>query len=343
VVPAVVGFAPAIAAFAIDGVKILHVKEGAMSATTIRAAVVLILGTCLSASLGPAQEPALAYPPELPDAVSKVYKTVGDIELKVWIFFPDGHRPSDRRAAIVFFFGGGFRQGTPGQFAPHSRYLASRGMVAVVADYRVSSRHDAKIVQCVEDGKSAVRWLRANAHDLGVDPDRIAAGGGSAGGALAAITATVPGFDAPGEDASVSTVPNALVLFNPGTAMYPLPGEPPPAADRLADATARAGVNPKEISPYHHVRTGAPPTIIFHGEADKKVPFETAVAFCDEMKRKGNSCRVVGYEGADHAFFNAYGRGDDGAYPDTLRRADEFLTSLGFLEGEPTIGAVPVE
>ncbi|MHC4225155.1 MAG: alpha/beta hydrolase [Planctomycetota bacterium] len=313
--------------------KILHIGEEEMKTTAIRAALVLILVACLSASTGPAQELSRAYPPDLPDAVSKIYKTVGDVELKVWIFFPDGHRPSDRRAAIVFFFGGGWRQGTPNQFAPQSRYLASRGMVAMVADYRVADRHGVKVAQCVEDAKSAVRWLRANARDLGVDPDRIAAGGGSAGGHLAAATATVPGFDAAGEDVSVSAVPNAVVLFNPA-----LGDASPPPADRIASLTARAGVDPMKITPSHHVGAGVPPTIIFHGEADERVPYETAVAFCNEMKRMGNSCRVVGYEGAQHGFFN-YGRGDGEAYRDTLRRAVEFLTSLEYLEGEPTIGA----
>jgi acetyl esterase/lipase len=77
-----------------------------------------------------AKELDRAYPPDLPDAEVRAYKTAGDVELKVWIFLPDGHRPSDRRAAIVFFFGGGWRQGTPNPFAPHCRYLASRGMVA---------------------------------------------------------------------------------------------------------------------------------------------------------------------------------------------------------------------
>jgi acetyl esterase/lipase len=288
---------------------------------------------CLSASTISSQELSRDYPPELPDAVAKVHKTVGDVELKVWIFFPDGHRPSDRRAAIVFFFGGGWVRGTPNQFAPQSRYLASRGMVAMVADYRVAERHGVKVVQCVEDAKSAVRWLRANARDLGVDPDRIAAGGGSAGGLLAAATGTVPGIDAPGDDVSVSSVPNAMVLFNPG-----LGSASPPPADRMAELTARAGVDPMKITPARHVGAGVPPTIIFHGEEDERVPYEEAVAFCNQMKRAGNSCRVVGYEGAEHGFFN-YGRGDNVAYRDTLRRADEFLTSLGFLEGEPTIGA----
>jgi acetyl esterase/lipase len=308
-----------------------------MTTRAFRVAVVLVLISCWAASPGLAQDRQAGYPPELPGAAVETYKIVGDVELRVWIYSPDGHRTSDRRPAIVFFFGGGWRQGTPAQFAPHCQYLASRGMVAITADYRVANRHGVKIFQCVEDAKSAVRWIRANAPRLGVDAERVAVGGGSAGGHLAAATAIVPGFDAAGEDTSRSAVPNALVLFNPAVVLARIAGVQPPPADAIARLTARAGVDPKRISPYHHVDRGAPPTIIFHGEADETVPYETVVAFCDQMKRLEDSCQLVGYEGAAHGFFN-YGREGGEAYVDTVRRADEFLTSLGFLEGEPTIG-----
>ena len=85
----------------------------------------------------------------------------------------------------------------------------------MTADYRVSSRHGTQVVHCVADGKSAVRWIRANAKRLGVDAERIAAGGGSAGGHVAACTGVISGLDAPDEDTSLSSVPNAMALFNP--------------------------------------------------------------------------------------------------------------------------------
>ena len=53
------------------------------------------------------------YPPKLPDAREEVYKTIGDTKLKLWIFEPEGHKKSDKRPAVVFFFGGGWRAGTP--------------------------------------------------------------------------------------------------------------------------------------------------------------------------------------------------------------------------------------
>jgi len=142
-----------------------------------------------------------------------VYKTVGDVELKLHVFEPQGHSADDRRPAIVFFFGGGWKGGSPGQFYPHCIYLAhKRGMWAAAAEYRVKSRHGTTPIECVKDGKSAVRYIRSHANKLGVDPQRIAAGGGSAGGHVAAATATVDAFNEDSDDMSVSAVPDALTI-----------------------------------------------------------------------------------------------------------------------------------
>lgn len=91
-----------------------------------------------------------------------------------------------------------------------------------------------------------------------------------------------------------------------------------------------------EISPLHHVRKGAPPTIIFHGTADTTVPFKQAEDFCAAMKKHGNRCELMPYEGRAHGFFN-YGRGDGQDFHATLRATDEFLVSLGYLKGAPAL------
>ena len=108
-----------------------------------------------------------------------VYKTIGETTLFLYVFNPKGHLQSDKRPAAVFFFGGGWNGGTPTQFEHHCKHLASRGMVAMVVDYRVKNRQGTTPKECVMDGKSAIRWVRSNALKLGVDPNRIAAGGGS--------------------------------------------------------------------------------------------------------------------------------------------------------------------
>jgi len=142
------------------------------------------------------------YPPNPPDARSQVYRSVDGLALRAWIFEPAGHSADDRRPAIVFFFGGGWVGGTPKQFYPHCRDLAELGMVAISAEYRIKSKHGTTPMACVEDGKSAVRYLRANANQLGIDPDRIVSGGGSAGGHVAACTGVLEGYEAEAEDRS---------------------------------------------------------------------------------------------------------------------------------------------
>ena len=277
------------------------------------------------------------YPPELSGARTEVYRTVDGVELKAWIYEPKGHRASDKTPAIVFFFGGGWRNGSPAQFEHQAKYLASRGMVAMTADYRVASRHQVTANKCVEDAKAAIRWARTNANRLGIDPNRIAAGGGSAGGHLAAATATLPGHDDPNGDRSMGSAPNALALFNPATVLASAKGVFEMSAEREAGLAERMGAPAESMSPYHSVGKGLPPAIIFHGKADTTVPYATAAAFEKKMKAAGNRCELVGYEGETHRFFN-HGRGDGSAYTDTVRRTDEFFVSLGWLEGNPTIG-----
>lgn len=307
----------------------------------MRNTFVLAAAVAAVALLAPAQQQQQRrpnYPPDIPDAKVETYKKVGGVDLKLWIIAPDGHSASDRSPAIVFFFGGGWRSGTPTQFLRQARYLASRGMVAALADYRVESRQGVKANKCVADAKSAIRWLRANAARLGVDPERIAAGGGSAGGHLAAAAATLPGHDNPRDDLSVSAVPNALALFNPAVVLASVPGMRELDAKRISELEERMGAKPESMSPYHHVKAVLPPTIIFHGKNDTTVPYVTVEMFAGKMKRAGNRCELFGYEGQAHGFFN-YGRGDGKAYYDTLRRLDGFFSSLGWIEGEPTLSS----
>ncbi|MFQ5604019.1 MAG: hypothetical protein ACE5HS_12190 [bacterium] len=81
------------------------------------------------------------YHPDIPQARVETYKLVGDTKLQLWIFTLKAHREGDQRPAIIFFFGGSWRYGSPIQFAKHCEYLATRGMVAMTADYRVIDRH----------------------------------------------------------------------------------------------------------------------------------------------------------------------------------------------------------
>ena len=276
------------------------------------------------------------YPPIMPETQVEIYKTVDDVELKLWIFNPQKHGENDSRSAIIFFFGGGWSSGSPMQFIKQCEYLADRGMVAIAADYRVRKRHGVKVNSCVEDVKSAIRWMRKNSARLGIDPNRIVASGGSAGGHLAAATETLPGHNDPRDDLSISARPNALVLFNPAVITAPIKGEIKPSEKKIEKFKERLGAEPETLSPYHNIVKGACPTIIFHGTDDPTVRYNTVELFYNKMKEEGNRCELVAYKGEKHGFFN-YGRADNSIYIDTLNKMDKFLVSLGILKGAPEI------
>ena len=254
-----------------------------------------------------------------PDQIVE-YKKVGDTVLHLHVFHPPGHKASDKTPAIVFFFGGGWVGGNPSQFYKQSAYLASRGMVAISAEYRTQKSSGTTPQECVKDGKSAMRWVRSHAAELGIDPDRLAAGGGSAGGHVAAATGTLKGFNEDGEDTKTSCRPNALVLFNPvfdnGPQGY--------GYDRVKDYW-------KEISPMDNIDASTPPTTVFFGTKDKHVPVATAKRYEKLMQDAGGRCDLHLYEGEEHGFFNT------AKFAATLTEADIFLTSLGYLKGEPTL------
>ncbi|QDT00894.1 Carboxylesterase NlhH [Adhaeretor mobilis] len=253
-----------------------------------------------------------------PDKIVE-YKVIDGVKLKLHVFNPANHQVTDKRPAIVFFFGGGWNGGTVKQFFPQSEYLASRGMVAICADYRVKSRHKTTPQECVKDGKSAIRWTRAHANELGIDPDRIVASGGSAGGHVAAAAALTDGFNETGEDTSISCLPNALVLYNAvfdnsetGYGYY-----------RVKDYW-------QEISPLHNIDEEAPPTLVLLGTKDDLIPVATAEEYKKRMEAAGVRCDLRLYEGARHGFFNQ--SKPETKYQETLIETDRFLSSLGYLE-----------
>ncbi len=254
------------------------------------------------------------------------YKTVGETKLDLHVFEPEGIKKSDRRAAVVFFFGGGWAGGDPKQFYEHSRELSRLGMVAFSAEYRVRSRNETTPLECVKDAKSAIRWIRDHASELGVDPNRIVASGGSAGGHIAACTGVINGYEEAGENLKISSAPAAMILFNPvlDTTM-----ETGLAGDRFGAELHQV------LSPCHHVHEKIVPTIIFHGTADTTVPIEQAERFTRLMKDAGNDCELVRYPEKGHGFFNATSfraRNDGTDYADTMKRSIAFLQKHGFLD-----------
>lgn len=246
---------------------------------------------------------------------SFTYKKTKAGDLSIKAFFPDEWKADQKRPAIVFFFGGGWTSGTPTQFEPQAKHLAGRGMVALCADYRVKSRHGVKPDACVEDAKSALRWVRQNAAKLGIDSDRIVGAGGSAGGHIAACTGICPGLDAADEDQSISSKPNVLVLFNPV-----LNFNVPMLTDRLGNDEKRA----QAISPTQNLAKDSPPTLLLFGSDDRLLA--QGEEFMERSKCLGHRTEMFLADGVGHGFFNRAPWLEK-----TTKRMDEFLVGVGYL------------
>ncbi|MCR9211030.1 MAG: alpha/beta hydrolase [bacterium] len=254
-----------------------------------------------------------------------IYKTVEDeASGKSTELYVDWTRPADwsaddSRPAAVFFHGGGWTGGKPGQFAMHSEELAGRGMVCFRVKYRLLDRKsNTPPDNCVEDASDAFRYIRANASKFGIDPKRMASGGGSAGGHLAAYLGTMDDQVVDG----VSRKPAAMLLFNP---VYDNgPG---------GWGTARVGDEFAKYSPAHNITKDDPPSIVFLGTKDNLIPVATAERFRDECKEVGVRSELHLYEGQPHGFFNAKKtEGGGKIYRDTMVKTVAFLKSLDWIE-----------
>lgn len=231
----------------------------------------------LAGVLNPARQ---SFHPEI-----VAYKTLpGGDSLCLHIFRPD--RVRRPRPALIYFFGGGWSNGTPVQFYRECAYYASQGIVAVSADYRIAYTHHSTPLESVEDARDAILWLRRNAEELGIDPGRIAVSGGSAGGHLAATLGTVGTTD----ESAAAYCPDLMVLNYP-VVDKPLRGFPSVSSRN------------DEIAPLYHVSRNTPPTLFLVGTKDHYVPVEVAGAFRDSLESKGVECRLEFFEGAGHPIF----------------------------------------
>ncbi|WP_413432422.1 alpha/beta hydrolase [Crateriforma spongiae] len=248
---------------------------------------------------------------------SLIYKTVDGRDLRIDFTRPADWTAEDQRSAVVFIHGGGWTGGKPGQFSQHSLELADRGVVCFRVEYRLlDKKSKLPPITCTEDVSDAFRYIRGHASELGIDPNRIAAGGGSAGGHLASFLGMMDDVAVDG----VSRKPNALLLFNP---VYDnRPGQ---------WGDARVGDRVKEFSPSENITKDDPPAIVFLGTEDKLIPVATAKRFRDKMTDAGLRSELYLYEGEGHGFFNA-GKGDNSAYRSTTDRSIGFLKSLGWFD-----------
>jgi len=252
-----------------------------------------------------------------------LYKQIDTTNLHLEVYYPEQTDQAVDYPAMVFFFGGGWVGGGTGQFVPHAKYFSRRGIVCFLAEYRIKNTHQTTPFESLKDAKSAIRYIRKNAARFKIDPNKIIASGGSAGGHLAAATALIKDYNEDTDDLSISCVPEALVLFNPvidnGPGGY---------------GYERIGSEYKDFSPLHNIREGAPPTIIFLGTQDKLIPVGTAEYYQLVMEKVGSRCDLKLYQDQGHGFFNY--RAFD-YYKTTVLEADLFLQSLGYLDDNSVV------
>lgn len=256
-----------------------------------------------------------------------VYKEIGDRELTVDMFSPEAPA-SVARPAIAFFHGGGWAFGDPSEFYEACKRYARKGYTTFSFQYRLSKNDDGSYphpdispIEAVKDARSAIRWLRAHADSLNIDPDKIVVGGQSCGGQLALSTALLDSINESTDDLTIDPMPNALLLFS-GTV-----NTLEPWVDMLLGERNREIWS---ISPYHNLKASMPPAIAFHGEEDNQVLPYTVKMFKAKTSKLGNRYDLHWYPGRKHYL----GEGNEkyATYFDEeiLVLADEFLEEFGF-------------
>lgn len=221
-----------------------------------------------------------------PEIISYKPLANGD-SLTLHIFRPQ-HVKEKSSPAIIFFFGGGWKLGTPLQFYRECAYYASKGMVAISADYRIEYLHKSTPFDSFADAQDAIRWLRQHAATYNIDPNKIVASGASAGGHLAASLGTIGTTN----EVSADYKPNLLVLYYPVVDMnsdrYDFP-----ALDQCY----------RNISPLQNISNNTPPTIFMVGTKDQIVSIQTAEDFCNTIRKKGVECELHLFKDAGHPIF----------------------------------------
>ena len=245
------------------------------------------------------------------------YKQLNSGNLNLHIFKPRESKRVETLPAIIYFFGGGWSHGTPLQFYRECAHYASKGMVAIAAEYRISYLHKTTPFESYEDAKDALRWLRKNATKMNIDPNRIAAAGASAGGHLAAAAGIIG--DCTVGEVDISSKPNLLLLY------YPVIDNSPNGYGSF-EMKKRY----QEISPLHNIDSTSPNTLFILGTEDPLIPVETAEDFRNRMVRNGVSCELHLFKGAGHPIF-FYAKALTDHYYKILELSDSFLKKYGYL------------
>ena len=243
----------------------------------------------------------------------KIYKQVGNIELEAHIFYPENHSQNDETPVYAFFHGGGWAVGIPEWGYSNCKRYQEKGMVAISFEYRLIDIHGSNIINCIEDAKSAILWIRQNAKELGIDPNKVVASGFSAGGHLASSTAILDEFDI--QDGGFNSKPNAFIAHS---ASY--------NTTKSNFFRRQSNGDSESISTFHNASKGLPPAIFFHGTDDHLAPISEFTEFRDKMQSLNNDFEYKIFQNVGH-FFN-----DDKASQEVRELTDAFLKKLGYIK-----------
>jgi acetyl esterase/lipase len=259
-----------------------------------------------------------AQPDEPRPSRTLIYREVGGDSLHAYVFLPPHHRSGDQAHAILLFHGGGWSAGSPDWTFGAARRFADSGLVAISIQYRLSLG-DVTPLDALDDACAAFAWTRQHAAELGLS-GRVAGYGVSAGGHLAAATATV--------GCGRSSGPDALLLWSPALDL---------AKDTWFANKLKGRITVERISPARHVGPGTPATSIVIGEKDTLTPLAGAKTYCEALARFGKRCDLHVYPGLGHLLTRNLTNQESGFDPDPKARADgvlqqhRFLRQMGFV------------
>ena len=252
----------------------------------------------------PADAPRSKAQVALPEGVTAhedvVFGTGGGRELKLDLYEPAGEGP---HPTVMLVHGGGWIGGTKEAFRPTAMALATRGFVAATVEYRLAT--EAAFPGAVEDCKAALRWLRANAANYGIDPARIGAVGGSAGGHLVAMVATTADpaqFEGSGGNPDKSSALQAAVLMGAGVDQATRAQETPKPIQSQLIFFGGTYAEKKDVyeaaSPITHVSEKTPPMLFMEGEFDQ--PGMRYIEMRKKLDALGVPNRLVVVQGGKH-------------------------------------------
>jgi len=254
---------------------------------------------------------------------SFVYRQVGNGSLKAYVFRPA--TGGNSHPAILLFHGGAWRLGEAAWNFQRAKEFAEKGMVAIAIEYRLAN-NGLTPIDGVDDACAAFAWARAESKQLGIDVKRIAGYGVSAGGHLAAATATIPAVN--GKKINPDSRPNALLLYSPALNM---------GHDPYFVGLINKKADPVLYSPSDYISKKLPPTLIIQGEQDSIVYTKDAIAFRDAATKAGAKCMLYVYPKVGHLLtrnikiqykdFDS----DPADAADAHQREDDFLVSLGYI------------